>query len=468
MKIRTKIPLLMISFILLTFITVTVILSFQHYKSASELVHGSMNILNSGLTPLADSYLRGNQNSYTALKKSLNHLSHAEGMVYVVLYDKEHKLITGSFLNRTDRIVRSWRKINRYSMPQIKDGILSTTLWPKNITHFDVYTDRAAIQHGIKSSLKTFWENLYFALPFGEHPRHRIPILSRITPVKEFGKGKTMGYIESGISRLYLRHMVTSQLKSLIIPGILIFAIMITLSILFTFNMIMAISRLSNGAQKLGEGELSYRIKMNRKDELGAWAGIFNRMAGKLADSMLTLKEKLEETRRLFKLATEDGLTKAYVHRYLMELLDNEVKRSAHTKKHLSVIMTDIDHFKKFNDTYGHQAGDYVLQQVAGVLMNNVRSDTDVVGRYGGEEFAIILPGSDQATAIGIAENLRIAVEKNKYKYKKDEFSVTISLGVSTILAGNADGKTMIKWADQALYQSKDQGRNRTSFFSRT
>ncbi len=164
-----------------------------------------------------------------------------------------------------------------------------------------------------------------------------------------------------------------------------------------------------------------------------------------------------------YKLATTDGLTELYNHRYFQEQLQNQISHSQRYEVPLSLIIIDIDFFKKFNDTFGHQSGDAVLKQVAAILKRNVRM-TDIVCRYGGEEMSIILPNTKYDEAVAIAQKLRSLVEEKKCKLSGNrESNVTISLGVSTY--GN-DGQTpseLIETADKRLYNAKNNGRNRVN-----
>lgn len=164
-----------------------------------------------------------------------------------------------------------------------------------------------------------------------------------------------------------------------------------------------------------------------------------------------------------YKLATTDGLTELYNHRYFQEQMQNQVSHSKRYGVPLSLIIIDIDFFKKFNDTYGHQSGDAVLRQVAFALKKNVRA-TDIVCRYGGEEMSIILPNTKYEEAVGIANKLCTIVSEKKCKLANGkESNVTISLGVSTY---GADGETpaiIIESADKRLYHAKENGRNRVN-----
>ena len=165
-------------------------------------------------------------------------------------------------------------------------------------------------------------------------------------------------------------------------------------------------------------------------------------------------------------MASIDTLTKAYNRRYLEKYLEEQIIISKENNLHLSVIMIDIDFFKRFNDTYGHDAGDYVLMYFADTLKFNVR-DEDVVSRYGGEEFIVVLPRTDYRGAYRVAEKLRKKVEEMSLTAINNENppKITCSLGISVYpLHGNNIDK-LIQSADKALYRAKNSGRNRTCIF---
>ncbi len=164
-----------------------------------------------------------------------------------------------------------------------------------------------------------------------------------------------------------------------------------------------------------------------------------------------------------YKLATTDGLTELYNHRYFQEQLQNQVSYSKRYSQPLSLIIIDIDYFKKFNDTYGHQSGDAVLRQVSMELKKNVRS-ADIVCRYGGEEISIILPNTKYDEAINIANKLCSIIASKKCKLTNNrESNVTISLGVSSFGQDGESPKELIQNADKRLYNAKENGRNRVN-----
>jgi len=164
-----------------------------------------------------------------------------------------------------------------------------------------------------------------------------------------------------------------------------------------------------------------------------------------------------------YKLATTDGLTELYNHRYFQEQMQAQTAHASRYDSPLSLIIIDIDFFKKFNDTFGHQSGDAVLRQVAFELKKNVRS-ADIVCRYGGEEMSIILPNTKYEEAVRIAEKLCNIISSKKYKLNNNkESNVTISLGVASFGQDGNIPAEIIEAADKRLYNAKENGRNRVN-----
>ena len=159
--------------------------------------------------------------------------------------------------------------------------------------------------------------------------------------------------------------------------------------------------------------------------------------------------------------ALRDGLTKLFNKRYLMERLDSELKFAQRHETSLSLLMLDIDHFKKVNDTHGHLAGDAVLEKLAAQLMKAVRNE-DVVARFGGEEFAIVLRAIGLDPATGMAERLRKLIEGTVVEVSGKQLRATVSIGVAGFPATPAKTVAdLIEAADKALYRAKHAGRNR-------
>lgn len=166
-----------------------------------------------------------------------------------------------------------------------------------------------------------------------------------------------------------------------------------------------------------------------------------------------------------YKLATIDGLTELYNHRYFQETLKNQIEISKRYEQPFSLIIVDIDYFKKFNDTYGHQAGDAVLKQVAQTLKKNSRT-TDFVCRYGGEEMSIILPNTNAEDALFNANRINKAVaEKDFHLSATETGKVTISVGVATFPDNGDNAQDLIEHADKGLYYAKEHGRNQVHVY---
>lgn len=180
------------------------------------------------------------------------------------------------------------------------------------------------------------------------------------------------------------------------------------------------------------------------------------RRAEELARKLKMVNEKLR------KLSIIDGLTGLYNHRYFQERLREEFERTRRYRHSLSLIMLDIDYFKKVNDTYGHLFGDFVLKELARIIKESLRK-TDIAARYGGEEFALILPETEIQGASALGERLRSRVEKHSFQMKGISLHITISLGAASIFPAESSKtpRDLIETADKALYYSKTHGRNR-------
>ncbi len=204
--------------------------------------------------------------------------------------------------------------------------------------------------------------------------------------------------------------------------------------------------------------------------DANAELGRLNLAYGQLVVELRQAKEGAEKlaadlrqaNARLQELVSRDGLTGLYNHRYFQEVMDRELSRAERYGHSFSLILFDLDHFKKVNDTYGHQRGDTVLKAVSALALKAVRA-SDVVARYGGEEFAVVLPETPEAGVGVFAERLRRGIEQLKIDADGVTIAVTVSLGVTTYHSRQHrhDKSALIEAADQALYQSKRGGRNR-------
>jgi two-component system cell cycle response regulator len=172
------------------------------------------------------------------------------------------------------------------------------------------------------------------------------------------------------------------------------------------------------------------------------------------------LKKELDLVhKKIAENSIKDGLTGLYNHRYFMESLDIEFERARRYERTFSLLMIDIDYFKKINDQYGHQTGDVVLSGLSDIFFSCIRK-SDIVCRYGGEEFSVILPDTKQENAKITADKIRRAVEKAIFKEGSNQIKVTISIGISTN-TGIDTPRALVNESDKALYRAKNRGRNR-------
>jgi two-component system cell cycle response regulator len=165
----------------------------------------------------------------------------------------------------------------------------------------------------------------------------------------------------------------------------------------------------------------------------------------------------------MYEKANRDALTGAHSKGSLLEKGPEAVRRSELLNEEMSVIVFDIDHFKKINDTHGHAAGDYVLKDLANIVSSRLIRANDYFARYGGEEFVLILSGATAKMAGEIAERVRLTIEGNKFLYEGHTIPVTISLGVVTKSTNDTDWSELFERADKAMYNSKQTGRNKVT-----
>jgi len=218
---------------------------------------------------------------------------------------------------------------------------------------------------------------------------------------------------------------------------------------------------LTKGAGEVAAGDLAVDLpQAPGGGEVGYLTDVFNHMVSRLREGRReldliheTLRKKNEELERL---STTDSLTGLDNHRELMQRLDHEEARCKRERKSFSVLVGDVDHFKQYNDAFGHPAGDEVLKAISEIMREAARP-VDCVARYGGEEFVVMMPDTGPAEALELAEHIRARVAAKKFTGRK----MTLSIGVATFPedADNAEG--LISVADEALYQAKREGRDR-------
>jgi diguanylate cyclase (GGDEF)-like protein len=266
-----------------------------------------------------------------------------------------------------------------------------------------------------------------------------------------------LGYVASiSITELRTRHQLLHDIRLKISAVIVVFVLMVSAavlvgSLLIRRWVIMPLTELETGAQQLADGDLDYRIEVNSEDEISRVAHTFNEMASALK----------HDREILHSLTIHDNLTGLLNRREFERLLNIELLRSLRHEFEFAVIMVDIDHFKKINDSFGHPAGDTVLKAVAIRISESLRP-SDVLARYGGEEFIILLPqtGSHGATTYG--QRLCTLLSSTPVDITAAiQPVVTVSAGIAIYPADHDNLANLINAADKALYAAKAAGRNR-------
>lgn len=251
-----------------------------------------------------------------------------------------------------------------------------------------------------------------------------------------------------------LAHSMLSAMTAALLLAVLI-------AIVQVHPVINLVRHLTTAAHIIAGGHFAHRVKVSRwaPYDFHLLAESFNLMASQLEEFALRQKQQQNELRShnelLARLSVTDALTQVGNHRAFQEHLHAQISLSARKKQPLCLMLIDVDHFKQYNDTYGHPQGDMVLREVARLLTENTRT-YDFVARYGGEEFAVILPDTDIETATAVAERVRRVIESHPFPNRQ----VTISIGLASWRAG-MDSNTLIQEADEALYEAKRSGRNR-------
>ncbi len=191
---------------------------------------------------------------------------------------------------------------------------------------------------------------------------------------------------------------------------------------------------------------------MKRGDHIKIGDTIFKYLAGSDVEA--------EFIQTIGAIMVTDGLTQAHNRRYLTEQLDKELLRARRHGRPLALIMFDLDHFKRVNDTFGHLAGDYVLREVASIVRALLPRES-VFARYGGEEFSILMPETDLDVAVKLAEDIRQGIQVHAFTFDQQSIPVTVSMGVALAEATHGTAEDFIKASDVKLYAAKHGGRNR-------
>jgi diguanylate cyclase (GGDEF)-like protein len=208
----------------------------------------------------------------------------------------------------------------------------------------------------------------------------------------------------------------------------------------------------STNGTYVNDDQITAEYRLDNGDRVKVGPTIFKFLSGTDVES--------QYHEEIYRLTIIDGLTQAYNKRYLFEALEREIIRARRHTRDLSIVMFDIDHFKKINDEHGHLAGDFVLKELARLIQSRIRRD-ELLARYGGEEFVVMLPETALEGTRSLAETLRARVADHPFVFQAEQIRVTISLGCATMLEADKSATELLKRADELLYEAKRTGRNR-------
>jgi diguanylate cyclase (GGDEF)-like protein len=287
--------------------------------------------------------------------------------------------------------------------------------------------------------------------------------------VEEPLRGYLVATVESSVAYGLLRRS-QEKLIGWSLAGILL---IILVSYLASRGILRPISLLSQGAKRVAGGDLDVYLPVSGRDEIADLTLAFNDMASKIREGRERLEAAHDElaksneglkaaNRALETLAITDGLTSLYNHRHFQEVLEKELRKCEQQQRPLSLLLIDIDHFKSFNDRWGHQEGDAALRRVAALVMKALRA-SDMAFRYGGEELAVLMPSAAKAQAAETAEKLRVAVRDNAQRPGRFGDRLTVSIGVATFTEDGRTSRALVDAADAALYSAKAEGRDRVA-----
>lgn len=285
------------------------------------------------------------------------------------------------------------------------------------------------------------------------------------TTVPKLGWGVIVEYPKDQAfqSAIYLRNLMI--LATVIICLIVFFV---------TYIESKAITRplkvLLKGVERVAAGDYHFNVDVKAQNEIGVLAAAFNTMVERIEimrEDTLQKKEELEKANiEKEVMSITDGLTKLYNHRYFQDCLAKAVDIARQEGNSVALMILDIDHFKYYNDLFGHQAGDKLLEELSQLLIREL-GPNDMVARYGGEEFTIILYGTDNTQSMEIAEKLRMAVESFPFsgREQQPEGKITVSIGVASYPENAKTKEELVKLADEALYKAKSFSRNKVELY---
>jgi diguanylate cyclase (GGDEF)-like protein len=314
-----------------------------------------------------------------------------------------------------------------------------------------------------------------FPAPLGPQPQSvleaEIPGLGPTVYATSALEGPFQGGLSAAIPSTIAYRPLEESRNRILKFGLPALVLIFALNFLAAGRLLRGILHLSEGAQRVAAGDLDVYLPVRGGDEITDLTQAFNEMARRVREGRLSLERARDElartneglksaNRTLEALAITDGLTGLYNHRHFQETMEKEIRRCEREGKTLSLLLLDLDHFKQYNDRFGHTEGDAALRRMAGQITRAIRA-TDFAFRYGGEEMAVLLPSCTKEQAVDVAEKIRQAVSRSERRPGVFAPQITVSIGVATFPDDGRVSRGLVDAADAALYQAKSLGRNR-------
>ena len=285
--------------------------------------------------------------------------------------------------------------------------------------------------------------------------------------------GPFRGYLVATVPSAQAFSSLREGRKGLILTGAATAFMIVILNFVGARALLRPILLLSEGAKRVAGGDLDIYLPVRGHDEIADLTRAFNDMAHRIREGRQSLESARDAlaqanaglrdaNRTLETLAITDGLTGLYNRRHFQDTFESEIRRSEQHARVLSLLIMDIDHFKQYDDRFGHPEGDAALRRVAAQVTKGIRS-SDMAFRYGGEELAIVLPACPKPQAVEVAEKLRAAIRGHTQRPGRFGGPLTVSIGVATFPDDARTGATLMERADAALYQAKADGRDRVA-----
>jgi diguanylate cyclase (GGDEF)-like protein len=286
--------------------------------------------------------------------------------------------------------------------------------------------------------------------------------------------GPLPGYVLATLPEAVAYKALAESRRNLLAAGVPLLLLAVAVTGLLARQLLLPIRRLAAGARRMSDGELDVRLPEGGRDEIGDLTRAFNEMALRVREGRASLEQARDELARsnaelkdanvaLEELAITDGLTGLYNHRHFQETWARELARAQRLGQPASLLMVDLDHFKDYNDRYGHTAGDEALRSVAGCLRAGLRA-SDLAFRYGGEELVAVLPGCGKEASHRVADAVRTAVKRIPTSVERPR-PLTVSIGVASYPEDGTTVREVLDRADAALYRAKADGRDRVVAF---